>query len=88
MSLRQFHHPVSSLVSLSCSSIDLYLVDGYSEPIIRKSVPLVIGLVSVSNSQLPILDTLSKYSYDNDLAAALAQRYLCNGPRRCREPTT
>jgi 26S proteasome regulatory subunit N1 len=60
----------------------------YGEPIIRKSVPLAIGLVSVSNPQLPILDTLSKYSHDNDLAAALAQHYFCNGPRRCREPTT
>ncbi|KAK7019046.1 26S proteasome regulatory subunit RPN1 [Favolaschia claudopus] len=43
----------------------------YGEPIIRKSVPLAIGLVSVSNPQLPILDTLSKYSHDNDLAVAL-----------------
>ncbi|KAJ7737297.1 hypothetical protein B0H16DRAFT_1762555 [Mycena metata] len=29
------------------------------------------GLVSVSNPQLPILDTLAKYSHDNDLAVAL-----------------
>ncbi|GLB39111.1 putative 26S proteasome regulatory complex, non-ATPase subcomplex, Rpn1 subunit [Lyophyllum shimeji] len=43
----------------------------YGEPIIRKSVPLAIGLVSASNPQLPILDTLSKYSHDNDLAVAL-----------------
>ncbi|KAG6857037.1 hypothetical protein H0H87_010391 [Tephrocybe sp. NHM501043] len=43
----------------------------YGEPIIRKSVPLAIGLVSTSNPQLPILDTLSKYSHDNDLAVAL-----------------
>ncbi|KAF7378402.1 26S proteasome regulatory subunit RPN1 [Mycena sanguinolenta] len=43
----------------------------YGEPVIRKSVPLAIGLVSVSNPQLPILDTLSKYSHDNDLAVAL-----------------
>ncbi|KAJ6571764.1 armadillo-type protein [Mycena capillaripes] len=42
----------------------------YGEPIIRKSVPLAIGLVSISNPQLPILDTLSKYSHDNDLAVA------------------
>ncbi|KAJ7849310.1 26S proteasome regulatory complex non-ATPase subcomplex Rpn1 subunit [Mycena leptocephala] len=40
----------------------------YGEPVIRKSVPLAIGLVSISNPQLPILDTLSKYSHDNDLA--------------------
>ncbi|KAJ7234630.1 armadillo-type protein [Mycena haematopus] len=43
----------------------------YGEPVIRKSVPLAIGLVSISNPQLPILDTLSKYSHDNDLAVAL-----------------
>ncbi|KAG5635729.1 hypothetical protein H0H81_010267 [Sphagnurus paluster] len=43
----------------------------YGEPVIRKAVPLAIGLVSTSNPQLPILDTLSKYSHDNDLAVAL-----------------
>ncbi|KAF7299885.1 26S proteasome regulatory subunit RPN1 [Mycena chlorophos] len=43
----------------------------YGEPVIRKAVPLAIGLNSVSNPQLPILDTLSKYSHDNDLAVAL-----------------
>ncbi|KAJ7938131.1 armadillo-type protein, partial [Mycena leptocephala] len=42
----------------------------YGEPVIRKSLPLAIGLVSISNPQLPILDTLSKYSHDNDLAVA------------------
>ncbi|CAL1709128.1 unnamed protein product [Somion occarium] len=43
----------------------------YGEPIIRKAVPLALGLVSASNPQLPILDTLSKYSHDNDLQVAL-----------------
>lgn len=43
----------------------------YGEPTIRKAVPLAIGLVSASNPQLPILDTLSKYSHDNDLQVAL-----------------
>ena len=43
----------------------------YGEPIIRKTVPLAIGLVSASNPQLPILDTLSRYSHDNDLQVAL-----------------
>lgn len=42
----------------------------YGEPVIRKSVPLAIALVSTSNPQLPILDTLSKYSHDNDLDVA------------------
>ncbi|CAA7268438.1 unnamed protein product [Cyclocybe aegerita] len=43
----------------------------YGEPVIRKAVPLAIGLVSTSNPQLPILDTLSKYSHDNDLSVAI-----------------
>ncbi|KAJ7237397.1 hypothetical protein C8J57DRAFT_1529448 [Mycena rebaudengoi] len=43
----------------------------YGEPVIRKTVPLAIGLVSVSNPVLPILDTLSKYNHDNDLQVAL-----------------
>src|SRR5882762_1172790 len=43
----------------------------YGDPTIRKSVPLALGLVSASNPQLPILDTLSKYSHDNDLGVAL-----------------
>lgn len=43
----------------------------YGEPIIRKTVPLALGLVSASNPQLNILDTLSKYSHDNDLQVAL-----------------
>jgi len=43
----------------------------YGEPVIRKAVPLAIGLVSTSNPQLPILDTLSKYSHDNDLQVAI-----------------
>ncbi|KAF8624967.1 hypothetical protein AX15_005608 [Amanita polypyramis BW_CC] len=43
----------------------------YGDLTIRKSVPLAIGLVSASNPQLPILDTLSKYSHDNDLQVAI-----------------
>ncbi|KIK70142.1 hypothetical protein GYMLUDRAFT_34615 [Collybiopsis luxurians FD-317 M1] len=43
----------------------------YGEPNIRKAVPLAIGLVNASNPQLPILETLSKYSHDNDLTVAL-----------------
>ena len=43
----------------------------YGEPVIRKSVPLALGLISASNPQMPILDTLSKYSHDSDLAVAL-----------------
>merc|ERR1712013_855904 len=36
----------------------------YCEPIIRRAVPLALALISVSNPQLPILDTLSKFSHD------------------------
>lgn len=43
----------------------------YGEPTIRKTVPLALGLVSASNPALPVLDTLSKYSHDNDLEVAL-----------------
>ncbi|CAE6540545.1 unnamed protein product [Rhizoctonia solani] len=43
----------------------------YGSPTIRKAVPLALGLISASNPQMGILDTLSKYSHDNDLAVAL-----------------
>ena len=43
----------------------------YGEPVLRRTVPLALGLISASNPQLPIMDTLSKYSHDNDLAVAL-----------------
>jgi len=43
----------------------------YGDPVIRTAVPLALGLISASNPQLSILDTLSKYSHDNDLAVAL-----------------
>ncbi|KAG6331642.1 hypothetical protein ID866_7447 [Astraeus odoratus] len=43
----------------------------YGDPVIRKSVPLALGLISASNPQLPVLDTLSKYSHDSDLQVAL-----------------
>jgi len=43
----------------------------YGEPVIRRSIPLALGLLSASNPQLHILDTLSKYSHDNDLLVAI-----------------
>ncbi|KAG2123859.1 hypothetical protein DEU56DRAFT_923788 [Suillus clintonianus] len=43
----------------------------YGDPIIRKSVPLDLGLISASNSHLPVLDMLSKCSHNHDLAVAL-----------------
>ena len=47
----------------------------YGEPTIRRAVPLAIGLLSASNPVLTILDTLSKYSHDNDLDVALNAIY-------------
>lgn len=38
----------------------------YSEPVIRRSVPLALALISISNPQMAILDTLSKFSHDVD----------------------
>merc|ERR1719471_2603865 len=38
----------------------------YCEPVIRRAVPLALAMVSVSHPQLPILDTLSKFSHDSD----------------------
>ncbi|GAA5945230.1 hypothetical protein JCM1841_004979, partial [Sporobolomyces salmonicolor] len=43
----------------------------YGEPVIRRSVPLALGLLSASNPVLSILDTLSRYSHDNDLEVAM-----------------
>ncbi|KAK0398473.1 hypothetical protein QR680_002605 [Steinernema hermaphroditum] len=42
----------------------------YGEPVIRRAVPLALSLISVSNPQLNILETLSKYSHDSDAETA------------------
>ncbi len=38
----------------------------YGDPVIKRAVPLALGLISLSNPKLPILDTLSKFSHDSD----------------------
>ncbi len=38
----------------------------YGDPVIKRAVPLALGLVSLSNPRLNILDTLSKFSHDSD----------------------
>ena len=43
----------------------------YGEPVVRRSVPLALALLNPSNPAMPILDTLSKYSHDNDLDVAI-----------------
>ncbi len=43
----------------------------YGEPNIRRAVPLAMGLISPSNPQMKIYDTLSRYSHDNDNEVAI-----------------
>lgn len=43
----------------------------YGEPVIRRAVPLALGLLCASNPVLTVLDTLSKFSHDNDLEVAI-----------------
>ena len=43
----------------------------YGEANIRKAVPLALGLISPSNPQMKIYDTLSRYSHDTDQEVAI-----------------
>ncbi len=43
----------------------------YGEPVIRSTVPLAIALICASNPLVSVLDTLSKYSHDNDQDVAM-----------------
>lgn len=38
----------------------------YGEPMIKRTVPLALALLSASNPRLSYLDTLSKFSHDSD----------------------
>lgn len=42
----------------------------YGNSLIRRAVPLAMGLVSTSNPQMKVFDTLSRYSHDPDLEVA------------------
>lgn len=42
----------------------------YGEPAVRRAVPLALAMMSVSNPQLNVLETLSKYSHDSDSETA------------------
>lgn len=42
----------------------------YCDPVVRRVVPLAIGLISVSNPRLQLMDLLSKYTHDSDLEVA------------------
>lgn len=60
----------------------------YGEPNIRKAVPLAMGLISPSNPQMKVYDTLSRYSHDNDndvaLNAIFAMGFLGAGTNNAR----
>ncbi|KAF1964643.1 26S proteasome regulatory complex, non-ATPase subcomplex, Rpn1 subunit [Bimuria novae-zelandiae CBS 107.79] len=43
----------------------------YGEANIRKAVPLAMALISPSNPQMKVYDTLSRYSHDNDSDVAM-----------------
>lgn len=43
----------------------------YGEANIRKAIPLAMGLISPSNPQMKVYDTLSRYSHDNDIDVAI-----------------
>ncbi|VVT56450.1 uncharacterized protein SAPINGB_P005064 [Magnusiomyces paraingens] len=47
----------------------------YGEAHIRRSVPLAMGLVSASNPEMKVFDTLSRYSHDSDLEVAINAIY-------------
>ena len=44
----------------------------YGEPVIKRAVPLALGLSHVSNPAVNVLDILSKYSHDHDNQVALS----------------
>ncbi|CAG99556.1 proteasome regulatory particle base subunit RPN1 [Kluyveromyces lactis] len=44
----------------------------YGSDEIRRSVPLAMGLISVSDPQMKVFDTLSRFSHDADLAVSMS----------------
>lgn len=63
----------------------------YGELNVRRIVPLALGLLSISNPRLTILDTLSKLSHDNDMIvsqnAVLSMGFLGAGTNNARIAT-
>jgi len=43
----------------------------YGEPVVRRAVPLALGLLSISNPRVTVMDTLSKLSHDSDEEVAM-----------------
>lgn len=44
----------------------------YGEPIIKRTVPLAIGLLRISNPEVNSLDLLTKLSYDTDVNVSMS----------------
>lgn len=44
----------------------------YGEPIIRRTVPLAIGLLRISNPDIATMDLLTKLAYDSDNEVAMS----------------
>ena len=44
----------------------------YGEPIIRRTVPLAIGLLKISNPEVATLDLLNKLAYDSDKGVSMS----------------
>eukprot|EP01102_Stenamoeba_stenopodia_P019910 TRINITY_DN7614_c0_g2_i2.p1 TRINITY_DN7614_c0_g2~~TRINITY_DN7614_c0_g2_i2.p1 ORF type:complete len:698 (-),score=106.83 TRINITY_DN7614_c0_g2_i2:73-2166(-) len=44
----------------------------YGEAVIRRAVPLALGLISISNPRVTVMDTLSKFSHDSDPDVAMS----------------
>lgn len=42
----------------------------YGDPVIRRVVPLAIGLLSISNPDIALVDSLSKFTHDSDMHVA------------------
>jgi 26S proteasome regulatory subunit N1 len=44
----------------------------YGEPIIKKTVPLAIGLLRISNPEVHVMDLLTKLAYDTDVNVSMS----------------
>jgi len=60
----------------------------YGEPVVRRAVPLALGLLCISNPLVGVTDTLSKLSHDSDeevsLTAILALGFIGAGTNNAR----
>lgn len=73
MAIRQFNHLVRAVPFVHASTVAhaSFPQMHYGEPVVRRTVPLALGILSASNPVLTIMDTLSRYSHDNDLLVAI-----------------